>query len=389
LYAVHTVPAMESENETDFVHAASAAKMARAGYASVFFPDARDLGSAGKIRVSGGEQSQANIILKLEPFQPVVATVTMPGARTQGDNISIQVMDAQVNQLPYSAQYDDTTHTAQAMLPEGSYTLQASTAASVMHIAEARNGPTVNMVSLGSAARLAGEVSFTVAGRAVANLQLPMAGASNAAVQLSLLGGAQQNGRETAIPRVFVTLSGSGGWIGDGMVTSFADGPASSSLRPVGVPAGRYWVHTSIGPRTMCEASFTAGGASLGREPLILSSAGNTAPLTLTLRNDCAQVTLSLPGTVAYTAGEERAYTVYLVPDFDSTQDVIPQTLRTSTGGRITLTGLTPGNYHVFTFDRPVALEYRNPEVLSSLSGQAISLAPNDNAELTLEVPQR
>lgn len=175
----------------------------------------------------------------------------------------------------------------------------------------------------------------------------------------------------------------------DGMVTSYAEGPASSSLRPVGVPAGRYWVHTSIGPRTMCESSFTAGGASLGHEPLTLSSAGNTAPLTLTLRNDCAQVTLSLPGTVAYTAGEERAYTVYLVPDFDSTQDVIPQTLRTSTGGRITLTGLTPGNYHVFTFDRPVALEYRNPEVLSSLSSQAISLAPNDNAELTLEVPQR
>jgi hypothetical protein len=87
--------------------------------------------------------------------------------------------------------------------------------------------------------------------------------------------------------------------------------------------------------------------------------------------------------------GEERFYTVYAVPDFDSTEDVVPQTLRPSTGGRITLTGLTPGNYHVYTFDRPVALEYRNPAVLASLQGQAVVVAPSVETELTVEVPQR
>jgi len=68
---------------------------------------------------------------------------------------------------------------------------------------------------------------------------------------------------------------------------------------------------------------------------------------------------------------------------------VVPQTLRISTGGRMTLTGLTPGNYHVFTFDRPVALEYRNAAVLSSLPSQAVSLEPNAEADLTVEVPQK
>jgi hypothetical protein len=80
---------------------------------------------------------------------------------------------------------------------------------------------------------------------------------------------------------------------------------------------------------------------------------------------------------------------VYVVPDFDSTQGVVPQTLRVSTGGRVTLTGLTPGSYRVFTFDRPVALEYRNPEVLASVPSQAVSLEPTGDAELTVEVPQR
>jgi hypothetical protein len=55
----------------------------------------------------------------------------------------------------------------------------------------------------------------------------------------------------------------------------------------------------------------------------------------------------------------------------------------------MTLTGLTPGNYHVFTFDRPVALEYRNAAVLSSLPSQAVSLEPNAEADLTVEVPQK
>jgi hypothetical protein len=43
----------------------------------------------------------------------------------------------------------------------------------------------------------------------------------------------------------------------------------------------------------------------------------------------------------------------------------------------------------VFTFDRPVALEYRNAAVLAALPSQTISLEPNADAELTVEVPQR
>ena len=176
----------------------------------------------------------------------------------------------------------------------------------------------------------------------------------------------------------------------DGMVTSYAEGPASrGQLHATPVPAGTYWVSTAIGPRTMCESSFTAGGASLAREPLVLGIGGSTAPLMLSLRDDCARLTLSLPGSVGYAAGEEPAYTVYAIPDFDSTQGVVPQTLRTSTGGRVTLTGLSPGSYHVFTFDRPVALEYRNAAVLAALPSQTVSLEPNADAELTVEVPQR
>jgi hypothetical protein len=390
LYAMYTMPVMESESAENLVADGVSSKAVRAGYPSVFYPDVRDLGSAAKIQLRGGEQAQANIGLTLEPFEPVVATVTMPGA---GDNVSVQVLDGQGNLLPYSAQYDASTHTAQTMLPEGAYSLTASMTSRVFHIAATRDAGRFNLTRQGSHG-FAGEVSLTVAARPVTNLHLPMAAVGNSPVQVSVSRTktiATQPGSEPGSdPPVFVTLTQTGGWIADGMVTSYAEGPASGSLQPTGaVPGGSYWVSTAIGPRTMCESSFTAGGASLAREPLVLGVAGSTAPLSLSLRDDCARLTLSLPGSVAYKAGEERAYTVYVIPDFDSTLGIVPQTLRTSTGGRVTLTGLTPGSYHVFTFDRPVALEYRNPEVLASLPSQAVSLEPNGEGEVTVEVPQR
>jgi hypothetical protein len=390
-YAVYTMPTMESD-APGFIQVGMQGKVARTGYPSVFYPDARDLGSAAKIQVRGGEQVQANIALTLEPFQPVVAAVTMPNA---GNDVSVQVLDGQGNLLPYAAQYDASTHTAQTMLPEGSYSLSASMRSQPVHIAATRN--VYGLRTREGSQGLAGEVSFTVAARPVMSLSLPLTAVGSSPVQVSVSRtrisqaphGDPSSGNASGNPPVFVTVTQTGGWVSDGMVTSYAEGPASGPLQPIGVPAGSYWASTAVGPRTLCESSFTAGGASLAREPLVLGVAGSTAPLMLSLRDDCAKLTLSLPGSVEYIPGEERAYTVYVIPDFDSTQQVVPQTLRVSTGGRVTLTGLTPGNYHVFTFDRPVALEYRNPEVLATLPSQSVSLESNADAELTVEVPQR
>jgi hypothetical protein len=137
-------------------------------------------------------------------------------------------------------------------------------------------------------------------------------------------------------------------------------------------------------------ALFTAGGTNLAREPLVIGPAGVTAPLDLALRDDCARLTLSLPtASAALAPGEERWYTVYVVPDFESTENTTPQTLRPSSGGTVTLEALTPGSYHVYTFAAPLVLEYHNPVALAALPtlGQAITLSPGATSSLVLEVP--
>jgi hypothetical protein len=386
LYAVYTQPTMDSDAATNLVETGSGNQVEREGYASTFYPDARDLAAAAKIRVAGGEHAQANISLTLEPFHSVTAFATMP-KRNAGAaaNVALQVLDAQGHILPYPAQFDAATHTAQADLPDGAYAFLASLQTNVMRVLSTRNGEALNMVSP-SPRVVRGEVSFAVAGRAVGGLQLPMSELGGNSIQVIMT--RNPNGSApTGDPSIYITLSQTGG-LGDGMVGSYAEGSGLSPLETQNPPPGAYWVHTAIGSKTVCEGSFTAGAASLAREQLVLTGAGTTAPLVLSLRDDCAGLTLSMPDSVGFAPGEEPFYIVYVVPDFDATVDVVPQTMRPSTGGRIKLTGLTPGNYHVYTFDRPTALAYRDPAVLASLPGQAIMLAPNADADLTVEAPQ-
>jgi hypothetical protein len=394
VYAVYTEPALESESATNLVETGHGGAVAHKGYASQFYPEARDVGGATKIRLRAGDQAQADLFLTLEPFHAVTATVLLPAGRRSaeapdqaGMSFSPEVMDGQGHQLSYIALYDQTTHTVQVNLPDGTYSLLV-TVTQAGSAVRAGGGRSASAVT--ESAPLLGQVDFAVAGHAVSDLRIPVSLSRSSTVQVNVL-------RTAAKPQsqsdntVTITLSQAGGWIGDGMVSAFAEGNTSGPLEAAFTQPGSYWTHTNLAQKGLCEASFTAGGASLAREPLVVGPSGLAAPLNLTLRDDCASLTLSLPATLAgRVIGEEPFYTVYAVPDFDSTSDVVPQTLRPSTGGTITLTGLTPGNYHVYAFDQPVALEYRSPEAMAALPnpGQAVALSPGTTSSLVVEAPE-
>ena len=55
----------------------------------------------------------------------------------------------------------------------------------------------------------------------------------------------------------------------------------------------------------------------------------------------------------------------------------------------MTVNGLTPGNYHVYTFVGAAQLPYRNRAALAALRvpGQAISLGPGTTGSLVVEAP--
>ena len=354
----------------------------RWGYPSVYFPDARDPSGAAKIRVVNGQETQANLTLTLEPFQAVTAAVVVPqaaAAERAGMNLSATVLDSAGHTLPYHAQVDPNAHSVQAVLPDGSYMLLVQSVTPMARMGGMGNQNTGTLV---------GMVDVTVAGHAVPNLRVALSAPRPSPVQVTVIHNAAQPLAAGRGSMTSALVSQAEGWIDDGIVSAYADGAAPGPLETAYMRPGSYWVHTHI-QRGLCESSFTAGGANLAREPVVIGLSGSTAPMELAVRDDCAGLQVSLPESLgSITAGEEPFFTVFVVPDFDSTAEVAPMVVRPSTGGSLTLNDLTPGNYHVYTFAGSVQLTYRNHEALALLPvpGQAVTLSPGAVSNLVLEV---
>jgi hypothetical protein len=398
-YAIYTEPAIDSKLANLLSATGSQGQGSCKGFPSQFYPEAHELAGASKIHLAGGQDTEANLSLTLQPFHTVTAQAILPSGRRYGEQnpawegmaLSAQVLDAQGHPLPYRAEYDPEARTLHALLPDGTYSFSVIVTFSRYTADVAGNR---NFTPAMDSAPLTGQVEFAVAGHNISNLRIPLlAQRANPLLVTVTRSGAQASSGNSSMGEsgsAYVALSQAGDSISNGMVSVYANGAGPGPLETTFMTPGSYWAHTSITQHGLCLASFTAGGANLAREPLAIGPAGVTAPLTLALRDNCASLTLSLPTAgAALTPGEERWYTVYVAPDFESTENSTPQILRPTSGGTVTLEGLTPGSYHVYTFTAPVVLEYHNPAALAALPtpGQAVTLSAGTTSSLVLEVP--
>jgi hypothetical protein len=401
IYALYTQPVMESEPAVTEV--AAGAKVAREGYASVFYPGAREFSGATRIRLAAGQQAEANLLLTAEPFYAVTATVIQPKVGEslwsvfERDSANAFVLDAEGRHLPYTAKYDQETHSIQTSLPDGTYTIHIGgiwdkPRGSVQRNTEGRDN--------WKAALLEGFGAFSVEGRAVANLHIPLARLPNTPVHLRVVRTSAQsketgaNGTRRLQDLVTVTATPSSDAPMDGPdMDSTSEDSVPDELEIIFAGFGPHqWINTLVNDKSVCVDSFSAGAINLAREPLNVALGAMPPPMELTLRDDCAKLTLQLPPALTeFLPGDEPFYTVYVIPDFDTTADIPPMNMHASSGPTLTMEGLTPGSYHVYVFDRPVRLEYRNPAVIAALPkpGQAVTLSAGATSSLVLEVPER
>ena len=372
-YALFTMPFLDSDlsagNDDDEAPAEASEAL---GYASVYYPDARDPSGAGRIPLAAGQQQNLTLTLTAEPFHRVTVPVTGHASAYTGS------LTNHIGQtLPYTAHYRAEQHALEALLPDGDYRMQVTSALPVNGI----SGPHVSF----PIAQL-GRVEFTVAGKPITTSPVAVGPQKPPAIEVSLLGSGWSI--EESKARVVIVSHPASGWIDDGLIAAYAEGSIAGPLPTTPTAPGIHWLSPQIDQGSFCEASFTAASTSLAREPLQVAEGGATSLVTLTLRRDCAKLTLSLSDSVmAFGAGEEPYYTVYVVPDFDSARAVRERVLRPTSGQSATLRGLTPGNYHVYLFAGPRRLAYRDREALATLHGQAVTLAPGADVELVLETP--
>ncbi len=373
-YAIVSEPASDTGDST--LPDAAGNRLSASGFPQMYYPDSPRFTGAARLHVAGGEQAQADLSLALRTFHLVRAHVLLP-AELRGENshnmIQVEVTTAEGNRAPYPAAYDRKTASLRAMLPDGAYTVSITALQRMPSIPGQQPRP------------LTGSASFTVAGHPITNLRIAVGAQVPNPLQVAVMRTSTRQTPNSGQVYVYLTQAGA---LSDGMQSQYAQGAGPGPLDTMAPAAGQYWVHTVLADPNLCEGSFTAGGASLAQEPLVVGPGGATSPLTLSLRDDCASLRVKLPtGAAQMRVGQETAYTVYAIPDSDFTTEGRSITVRATSGGSFQFTGLTPGGYHVYTFAAPVELEYHNPKVLASVHGQAVTLDPGVSADLTLEVP--
>jgi hypothetical protein len=341
------------------------------GYPPVYYQSAPDFGSAAAIHLAAGQTQTVNLSLVKQPY----FRVKVPVINAPDNGVAISVYAHGRKGPGFSLGYNNADHAIEGMLPDGTYTIEASsfgsngvTGLQTISIKGAPiDGPMMTLVSSASIPVIVKE-EFTSAdnpGSMTWNI----------------------NGRTAVVkgPRRYlsVTLEPADD-LGRGPQLSLRDPrrAGDDALVIEGAPAGTYWVR--INSSRGYPASIRSGNLDLQHQPLVIGAGGTASPIEITMRDDTAEisgtvegVTPPAPGPVnssgasrdargwtSYTPfGGQAAAHIYCLPLADSSGQLTE--IWVSPDGSFVSQGLAPGAYRLLAFDREQhELEYRNPEAL-------------------------
>jgi hypothetical protein len=363
------------------------------GYPPVYYQNASDFGSAATIPLGAGQTQTVNLTLARQPYYRVKVPVVPPPE----NGVRVSVYSLGRKGPGFSLGYDNNDHAIEGLLPNGTYTLEASSF-----------GPN----------GLSGLQSITVKGA-------PIEGPSMMLVPNALIPVIVKEEFTSADPtgtmtwgvneRRSVIVKGPRRYlnvmlepaddVGVGTSVSLRDpvGGADEGLFIEGAPAGVYWVrvHSSRG----YPASIRSGNLDLQHQPLVVGAGGRASPIEITMRDDRAEISGTVAGVAppspgpASTSGGAGGMTsyipfggqagahIYCIPLSDSTGQFTQ--VWVSPDGSFSYSGLAPGAYRLLAFDHdPPDLEYRNPEAMQAYDakGPVIRLVAGQQERVQLQL---
>jgi hypothetical protein len=360
------------------------------GYSPVYFPNASDFDAAQTIQLAAGQVFQADISLIRRPYYRVKLAVANVPPGVGGLGV---VVSAQGHRGPgYSLGYNNQDQTIEGLLPNGNYTLEASSygpnpsSSGLLNISvkgAADEGPGMTLVPNGSISVNVKE-EFT---------------SSEDPNPEHAFGHRNERG-----PRRYLNVrlepaddfgQDRGGWLRP------PSGPDDDSLAIDSIHPGRYWVR--VNSSRGFAASVTSGETDLLHDPLVVGSGGSGSPIEITMRDSEAEIdgtievaapqsgasdgSAASPASAARLAPDGSFAHVYCVPLPDSSGEF--KDLFVPPDGKFGPQQIPPGTYRVLAFDHPQPeLEYRDPEAMRAYEskGQMVRFVAGQKEHLQLQL---
>ncbi len=372
------------------------------GYPPVYYPVAPGFSSAGEIRLMAGETAQANLTLVRQPYYDV----KIPVANAQpATGVGVNVFLAGQRGPGYALAYNARDQSIEGMLPNGTYTIEASSFGPAYSVMAGELDFTVHSTPV------AGPVMVLMQGRSVSVTVTeeftsgPGGGAIGPGFSPGTSGGARR--WEPRGPRRYLNVMLEP--VDDfgqerGAYLRPPTAPSDDSLVMENVRPGRYWA-TVTSSRGFA-AAIHSGANDLRQKPLEIGAGGAVAPIEVTMRDDTGEIDGTIEGitpspptplnaavatdamaSVGITVAPAAPAHVYCIPLMDS--GGIFTEVWVSPDGSFQSPPLAPGAYRLLAFDRSQPeLEYRNSEAVRAYDakGPVVRLAAGQKEHVRLQL---
>jgi hypothetical protein len=365
------------------------------GYPPVYYSAATGFAAASEIHLSAGETAQANLTLVRQAYY----NVKIPVANAQpGLGVAVVVYPAGQRGPGFALGYNSRDQAIEGMLPNGTYTVDASLVGQNNKAMAGSLDITINGVNLtGPAMAL---IPATSIGIAVKEEFSSESGTGTANTGMGFLP-ATSGGRRLGAGRYLnVMLEPSDDFGLRRGAVSVPTGGGENALVLENVEPGRYFVRVTSSRGFA--ASIRSGTTDLRDRPLEVGVGGSASPIEITMRDDSAEIdgvvegvpASGTPGVNISDGGPELSRGpmappahVYCIPMPDSGGAFTE--VYVSADGSFQSSQLPPGAYRVLAFDRPqVDLEYRNPEAMRAYDskGPVVRVAGGQQEHLRLQL---
>ncbi|MGC2108809.1 MAG: carboxypeptidase regulatory-like domain-containing protein [Candidatus Korobacteraceae bacterium] len=341
-------------------HILTANEKPKAGYPLVYYPGVSDLTAAAPLQVTAGQQIEADISMGAVPVYQLSGTVT---GYLPEQGVGIQIFNQSGDELSMSTSFSmENGFIHVDSIPAGTYIVRAfAQSGSATLRAEARVNVSSNVENLRLALQPALSIPIVVRAESRSG-----SGQSSTPVNLER-------------PPVSVRLMPSQPMAQE-VDATFVERSRGHTLVLQNVDPGTYAAELMPQPPWYIQ-SATYGQTNLLYDDLYVGSGGQGYPLDIVLRDDGA----SIAGTVKTPDNADVQATIVALPQPAS--KIPPKTAQYFSGG-FNISGLAPGDYLVFAFDRTESLEFANPEALQAYASQAahITLTPGQKAQIVLDL---